>query len=554
MASRHATDGQVRAQSGQLERYVDESRATHTTPTRLALMAVARSWIVALALLGCDAETSGVALPDDSGAPSAANTDEDTDQPQQLSPLVLDWVACDDGFECARALVPLDYSNPDDTQIQLAMTRLPALDKDRRIGSLFVNFGGPGAPAVALLHGFGLGLFSRLVERFDIVGFDPRGTGASEGAFDCHVNQEQIGMFSQPWARPGDNVAQLMSRAQAYVDACLAQDLSLLPHASTANLARDMDLLREAIGDPQLTYLGFSYGTFLGATYASLFPTKYRALVLDGGIDADQYINRPSESLREQTAAVEVALGRFFRACAENQAACAEFGGADPMGAFDRLVARANDMPLPAADAEGRTLDGDDLLSAAYDSTYDTRTWPAFAAALAAADRGDGRLARQLADSSYYRRDDGTYEPDSDGYYLLSAAEQRYPDDATRFLLVDEAATVAFPHFWWNFGYSEAPLALLPVRSEDVFYGPFSAASDAPPILVIGTTYDPATPYAGAERLVAELGNAVLLTMDGDGHTAYRRGSPCIDTAVEAYLEDTASPAPGTRCQQDLTF
>jgi pimeloyl-ACP methyl ester carboxylesterase len=475
-------------------------------------------------------------------------------QPLHFSPPMLDWAACDNGFECARASVPLDYSDPDSIQIQLAMTRLPAGDRSRRIGSLFVNFGGPGLATSELLHAFGRELFSKLVERFDIVGIDQRGTGESDGALDCHVNQEEIGLFSQPFARPGDDPQELLSRAQSYVDACLGSDLTVLTHASTATLARDMDLLREAVGDPQLAYIGFSYGTFLGATYASLFPTNYRVLVLDGALDADEYINRPSENLRAQTAAAEVALGRLFQACAENQAACAGFGGTDPMGAFEQLVARANETPLPTSFVPARTLDGDDLLNVAFNSTYDTRNWSALARALVVAERGDGTLARQLADAAYSRRIDGTYGADWDAFYLLNAAELRHPADAAPFLVVDEATMAAFPHFWWNFGYSEAPLALLPVRSKDAYYGPFKAASDAPPILVIGTTFDSATPYAGAEQLVAQLGNAALLTMDGDGHTAYRRGSPCIDTAVEAYLVDNVIPAPGTRCQQAPPF
>ena len=173
------------------------------------------------------------------------------------------------------------------------------------------------------LHAFGAELFADLNQRFDIVGFDPRGTGQSSNPIDCRVNQETEGLYAQPFTTPYNlDVGAWRARARGYVEACLRNNRGIFRYASTADVARDMDLLRAAVGDAKLTYLGFSYGTFLGATYASLFPHNYRALVLDGAIDPDAYINRPTETLRVQSAGFERGLDRFFQACAADQATC----------------------------------------------------------------------------------------------------------------------------------------------------------------------------------------------------------------------------------------
>ena len=262
----------------------------------------------------------------------------------------LDWEPCAEGFECATFKVPRDYDRPRGDKLALAVTRLPATDPERRIGSLFVNFGGPGGDAVASLHAFGADLFASLNDRFDIVGFDPRGTGETEDAIDCAVNQETQGAYRQPFVTPENlNVGRLIGDSIRLAGRCAALNRGILPYVSTANVARDMDALREAVGDSRLTYLGFSYGTHLGATYASLFPKRYRALVLDGAVDPDQYMNRPVEGLFEQSAGFDRAFGRFFQACAADQEACLGFGGADPWGAFDELVERLHEDPQPAS-------------------------------------------------------------------------------------------------------------------------------------------------------------------------------------------------------------
>ena len=217
----------------------------------------------------------------------------------------IDWQPCEDaqGFDCATFPVPRDYRHPHGRTLDLAAVRLPATDPSRRVGSLFVNFGGPGGPAVSTIKAFGAEAFASLNDRFDIVGFDPRGVGESEDAIDCRANQETLGVYRQPFPTPENlDVRAWVNVNKRYIRRCLRLNPRILPYVSTANVARDMDRLRRAVGDRKLSYLGFSYGTFLGATYASLFPNHYRALVLDGALDANKYINRPL--LREAGLAV----------------------------------------------------------------------------------------------------------------------------------------------------------------------------------------------------------------------------------------------------------
>jgi pimeloyl-ACP methyl ester carboxylesterase len=466
----------------------------------------------------------------------------------------LAWVPCGDDFECADARVPRDYAEPLGPQYRVAVTRLPARDSARRIGPLFVNFGGPGGDAVATLQAVGADAFRTLSERFDLIAIDPRGVGRSEAAIDCRVDQETEGLYANPFLKPSNlDVNFWMARAERYVDACVQENLDVSRLVSTANVARDMDLVRAALGEEQLSYLGLSYGSFLGATYAALFPQSYRALVLDGALDADQYINRPSEGLREQSAAFEVALARFFQACEDDPDACSGFGGADPRQTFDELVSATNAFPVNVP-GTGRVLDGDDILMGAVSALYNKASWSVLAESLAALENGDPRPLRAFADASYGREGDGTFAPITDRYFVLSAAEQTYSGDLDAMLASGAAAATDFEHFFWNTGYAELPLGLFPGRSSGIYNGPFVASTAAPSILVVATTNDPATPYQGSVRLVESLGNARLLTMIGDGHTAYGGNSPCIDSAVEAYLEAGVVPELGTECEQTVPF
>ncbi len=472
----------------------------------------------------------------------------------------LTWAACGTtaeataaGVECATADLPMDHDEPAGARVQIAVARVPATDPATRIGSLFVNPGGPGGEFVTYLQQAGAGRFADLNARFDIVAFAPRGVAPSTPAIDCQVDQETQGIYSTPVPDPLDiDVDAYVAKAQGYVDACLAANGEILEHVSTANVARDMDALRAAVGDERLTYLGYSYGTFLGATYASLFPDRHRAMVLDGALDADEYVNDPFSSIAAQTAGFEVALARFAEACAVDQVACSGFGGTDPYLAYDQLLAAAEAAPIPADayPADPRPVTADDIRIVTSQLLYAKRNWGLLGAVLAETAAGDGSTVRALLDQVVHA--DGAA---SDRYFSIGASEQRYPqDDLEVYLDRGAESWASFPHFWFNSGYAEISYALWPAHDEDAFAGPFEVPGSSATPLVIGTTYDPATPYSGAVSLVADLGNARLLTMEGDGHTAYGGRSACIDAATDAYLVDGALPAAGTICRQETVF
>jgi pimeloyl-ACP methyl ester carboxylesterase len=477
----------------------------------------------------------------------------------------LTWAGCGTtsvgtaaGVQCANAALPMDYGQPDGEQVHIAVARVPATNPALRIGSLFFDFGGPGAPSVDYLQAQGAGIFRALNARFDIVGFDPRGVGQSTPSIDCRVNPETEGALPRPAPTPIDLDADaLVARAQQYVDRCLATNGSILEHVSTANVARDMDALRAAVGDQRLNYLGFSYGTFLGATYAALFPSGYRALVLDGALDAEQYIHDPAAVSTAQAAGFEDALTRFMAACAADQQACSGFGGSDPLAAYDALLASAATAPIPA-DAYGpdpRPVTTDDIRDATAVLLYAKQAWGLLAAALADAASGNGAFMRALIDQVVRpRRDDGSYDPFADRFFAIAASEQEWPTDVDAYLRRGAQEWAEFPHFWSSFAYAEIPFALWPRHDQDAYGGPFTADPSSPATLVIGTTHDPATPYRGAVTLVQELDNARLLSMEGDGHTAYGGNSPCVDSAAETYLFDGTLPAEGTVCQQEVPF
>ena len=370
------------------------------------------------------------------------------------------------------------------------------------------------------------------------------------------MNQEKLGIYSQPVPTPRTiDVHAYVAKAKAYVHACVQKNGEILRHVSTANVARDLDALRAAVGDTKLSYLGFSYGTFLGSTYAALFPHNYRALVLDGPVDAKAYINDPMKDIAAQTAGFEDALKRFLAACAADQVACSHFGGNNPSKAFDALIARAQQHPISASGytPDPRPVNGDDVRMATGIFLYSKQSWGGLAQALSEAAAGDASFLRSVVDEGFYARNpDGTFDPISDRYFTIGASEQRYPRDLEAFLERGARSYHEYPHFWWNSGYAEISYGLWPARDTDAYAGPFRIPTSAATPLVIATTHDPATPYAGAQNLVREQGNSRLLTMAGDGHTAYSGNSPCIDRAANAYLVSGTLPPPGTVCRRQV--
>ncbi len=467
------------------------------------------------------------------------------------------------GFQCGSMSAPLDYGDPAAGRISIAVTRLRARHPKRRLGTLFVNYGGPGADAAATTRGGAYKQFKAFRGRFDLVAFDPRGTGESRPALNCKVNQERVGVYRHPFPRPATyDRASALTVAAAYAKRCEARNQRLASHVSTANVARDMDKVRGALGVEKVTYLGFSYGTLLGATYAALFPDRIRAMVLDGPVDPDAYLNDPLNDLAQQSGGFEDSLSRYFAACQASRAArraCAWTGKRTPQEAYDRIAAGAAAKPLrikrpKLTGGDRRPVDGDVFQFAISSDLYAKPLWPEISIALARARRGDGTLLRLIADYDYGRRKNGTYTPDYDRYFMIGASEQQFPREIEPYEAAGATAFSAFPHFFFNAGYAGLPYSQYAPRDDDAFRGPFALPATAPTPLVVATTHDPATPLASARGMVASLGRATLLTMRGDGHTAYGSGSKCIDRRVEAYLIALRSPAVGTTCKQNVPF
>jgi len=334
------------------------------------------------------------------------------------------------GVECSVAELPVDYDQPGGAQVHIAVGRVPARDPVHRMGSLFINLGGPGAPAVSALQTQGAGVFAALNERFDIVGFDPRGVGQSTPAVTCDAE----GVNGGPFATPLDpDWPPYVAKAQAFVDDCLTRGV-ILQHLSTANVARDMDALRAAVGDARLSYFGYSYGTFLGATYAQLFPNGYRALVLDGPIDAQQWIQDPVRDNVEWAAGAEDALGQFLVACEADQVACSGFGGADPALAYDHLVEGADSAPIPATGfpSDPSPVTGDEIREVTYGMLYSKQNWGALALALVEAARGNGTPIRAATYGIFGALGHDGARGLGGPFFAITASEQQYPRGTCR--------------------------------------------------------------------------------------------------------------------------
>lgn len=450
------------------------------------------------------------------------------------------WRACGGGFSCATVRVPLDYAAPAGSSLGIAVVRLPATGK--RIGSLLINPGGPGGSGVSYARAASSVLSPALRQRFDIVGFDPRGVGQSD-PIRC-VSDAAIDAFltAPPAPRTPAETSSAVRAAKRIADGCRQQAPRLLAHVGTLAAARDMDVLRGVLGEAKLTYLGKSYGTYLGAKYASLFPTRVRALVLDGALD-------PSLSFAAlnagQGAGFETDLRDFLRYCG-NARACGS-SPSDALSRLDRLLARVRSRPLPAPSAPGhRRLTYGEAIFGMVAALYSPSSWPYLSTALQAAERGDGSGLLQLSDQLADRDARGHFSNQLVANTAVNCLDRPSPRSLPEYAAAAAALRRTAPHFGPSLAWGSLVCTYWPVPAVDR-PAPVRAPG-APPILVVGTTRDPATPYAWAVSLSRQLPGA-LLTYEADGHTAYRRGSACVDSAVDAYLISQRLPAAGTRCR-----
>ena len=439
------------------------------------------------------------------------------------------------GAHCDTLWVPLDYADPSLGTIPTSVVVVPATDPAERIGSLLVNPGGPGESGVQFVDQ-AYPLFATLNQRFDIVGFDPRGTTGPD-AVTCEGTDgldHAVGLDPLV-AGSATAEADMVASTLAFDSSCRLHSGWLLPYVGTVNAARDMDALRAALGDPQLTYLGFSYGTALGATYASLFPTHVRAMVLDG--DIDPALSFMEESI-QQGASFEASYDEFVSQC-QAETDCPL--GSDPGATITALLARLAASPVETAD--GRTVGRGMVVGGLVAAMYDPGSWGSFYAALAEAARGEVASLQSLVDS-YTGRGPLGYDHSTPANVAVNCADHDVPDNLADYDALARSVQADEPHFGQDEVYSVLTCAYWPD------HGPAPAALDvtgAPPILLVGATHDPATPYAWSVALQQQIAGSVLLTRDGYGHTSYGF-SDCVQTAVNAYLVDRNVPDAGATC------
>jgi len=456
---------------------------------------------------------------------------------------VLTWAPCGLGAECATLQVPMDYANPAGAQVQLAVKRVRSADAAARTGSLLVNFGGPGGSGTQSLEAWAAGLDPRIRAAYDLVGFDPRGVASStavECLDDAGMDAKRATQFD-PDTEEG--LAALTAYAQEYAAACARSTGPLLAEVDTVSAAQDLDVLRAVLGEEDLDYVGYSYGTQLGSTYADLFPEHTGRLVLDGAMD-------PTLDYAEVTLGQAYAFERSFRVYVES---CLPMDGCPFEGTPEEasaevaaLLERLGTTPLPTAD--GRPLTADDALTGMLLPLYNERLWPWLTQALKPAlDQGDGTALMFLADARYGRAADGTYRSNgSEANTAINCLDLPVDTDPEAMAALDAQLQEASPTFGDLFSHGEVfcgewPHGPAPER-------PARPAAGAAPILVIGTTGDPATPYVWAEALAEQLESGHLLTYQGEGHTAYTRGNACVDATVNTYLLEGTLPAEEKTC------
>lgn len=445
-------------------------------------------------------------------------------------------------FGCGTLQVPLDHDKPDGKQLRLYLVRIHLASQKDRIGSLLLNPGGPGGSGLDAAVGLSLQMPTEVLERFDLVGFDPRGVGVSEGIKCISDSEKDTYAAADPDARTPQEFAQQVKDVGQVTEECTTKYGDKLAHINTVETVRDMDLIRRGLGDQKLTYLGFSYGTLLGSVYAQLYPDRVRAMVLDGAVDPAQKTLDAGEA---QAKSFESVFDQFAAFCTSKGKACPL--GSDPRKFVTALMdkARANPIPSTKTGEERRATAGNVQL-AVVSALYDRDEWKALADALALADKGDAKGVFSLGDIYNQRGDDGHYANILDANITVNCndSNERFSEQEVQAKLADWRKK--YPMF----GAGQA-LGLLLCQEWQPDRHPIptveKATTAGTPILVVGTVHDPATPYTAAQALTSELGSATLLTWEGDGHTAYPK-TPCITSAVGKYLVDLTMPTAGTRC------
>ncbi|WP_404289231.1 alpha/beta hydrolase [Glutamicibacter arilaitensis] len=496
---------------------------------------------VSLALVSCAGSDSSDTNP----APSTSKSQPDA-APENLGELAayydqdVMWEPCGTTVECATIQVPLDYAEPGEESIDLALNRRVSEGAKR---NLLVNPGGPGGSGLGMVTDTVPAIFSEDLQReFNAVGFDPRGVGESSPV-ECQTD-EQIDQSRQQNLRAWvpDDQEEIIKQSKEYAKECAQNTGDLLGHVDTVSTAKDLDIIRAVLGVEKLDYLGFSYGTFLGATYAELFPQRVGHFVLDGAMDPAV---SSAEVNQAQAVGFEREIDAWLQSCLESEECPFDGTHEEAKVQLQLFFAQIENKPLVSSD--GRTVPIIDFINGFIVPLYDNSSWPMLTTAMREAMEGNVDQVLLFADLSSDRSHDGTYTSNSsDAFVAINCLDR--PMDADPATMQAEA---------------EELMRVAPTLGKYLSYGAITCnewaheATGAPAelkaegseeILVVGTTGDPATPYEWSRSLASQLSNASLLTFEGHGHTAYGRSNDCITEAIDTYLIDGKAPEDGTVC------
>jgi len=455
---------------------------------------------------------------------------------------VLRWEACGD-FQCATALAPLDWDDPTVDEIELALIRQPA--RETKVGSLLVNPGGPGASGYDFVaDAIDFAVTDALQDRYDIVGFDPRGVGRSSSVSCFDAPELDHLIYGVPGGSPGSNqwITAQNEITHAFGQACLANTGPLLANVDTLSAARDLDMLRAALGEDQLDYLGYSYGAYLGTIFAETYPDRVGRLVLDGPIDPN--LSDGAVALA-QAKGFEQALRAYLGACMP--AGTCPFQGTvdDAMGMIRGILDAVAKNPIPSTD--GRSLGSETLLIAIAAPLYNAETWPVLDSLFTTVLAGQADVALSVTDGYYDRTSEGEYTGNkTEAFRAINCLDYEYQNNVAVMKEEGKELSRVAPYLGPYLAYGDLACLSWPFTAERP-RAPVTATGAAP-ILVLGTTNDPATPYEWAVSVASQLESGILVTLQGEGHTAFNKGNECVNATVEQYLVEGVVPAADVMC------
>lgn len=456
----------------------------------------------------------------------------------------LTWTACG-GLECTWVDVPLDYANPDGESIRIRVNRDRTSRRDSHVGSILINPGGPGVSGLNFTSYVASLLSSSVTSQYDIIGFDPRSVGESSPV-KCMSDAYAVRWLNIDTTPDSKSEQQeLLDVASGIGAGCMERTPKITMHDSTVDAAKDLDIIRAALGEPKLDYLGFSYGTYLGATYAGLFPANAGRMVLDGALDPTLNAMELSQG---QSDGFQKALKRFMSNCLKKASCPFDGSTKKALKSLNSFLAGLDKAPLPAR--PGQPLLQSQAINAVFGSLYATWQWPGLRSAFSSAlNRGNGRALQTLSFNASDRTVSGHFTSNMQSAFLAIGCTDTTAPPKRKGLA--KAATqwskgVDVPLMAQAMSWGNAPCSYWPVSAT----GPLQpiTADGAPPILVIGTKYDPATPIQWAKSLAAQLSSGTLLKYDGDGHTAFGGSSSCVNNAVNTFFLTGVAPPNGKLC------